>query len=516
MTESPSAASFARDAYRPRMHYTAADTWINDPNGLVYADGVYHLFYQTNPDGIDHANLSWGHAVSTDLLHWRDRPIAIRHDEHEEIYSGSVVVDEGNTSGLGPPGSSPLVAVYTSHYTDRSRYRGIQAQSLASSLDGGETWTRYAGNPVLNRGSADFRDPKVFRYRGETAEYWVMAAVEAIDPKVVFYRSDDLRTWTYLSHFEAAEPVGRSWECPDLFPLDVDGDLAWVLIVNLLLKDGDGGSAGVYFTGDFDGTSFTATGTPDWQWLDHGRDYYATVSYSNAPDGRRILLGWMNNWDYALAIPTSPWRGAMALPREVSLHADDRRLFLRQRVVTGLDPAGPAHALELHDIPEGIHRLPADCDDQPYLVEATFAAGTAAEFGLVLRHDGDEGTRIGYRALLGELVLDRTASGHAGFSPHFPVADTAPVALIDGRLQVQVYLDASSVEVFAQDGRVTITDQIFPNPSSTGLAVYAVAGTAHLISLTITPLAATPVHRDQPTAEEPSHRVQRRLPRLPL
>jgi fructan beta-fructosidase len=510
MTESPSAASYTRETYRPRMHYTAADTWINDPNGLVYADGVYHLFYQNNPHGTDHANLSWGHAVSTDLLHWRDRPVAIRHDEHEEVYSGSVVVDHGNTSGLGPPGSHPLVAVYTSHYTDRSPYRGIQAQSLAYSLDAGQTWTKYAGNPVLNRDSAHFRDPKVFRYHTETAEYWVMAAVEATDRTVVFYRSDDLKTWIYLSQFEAAEPVGRIWECPDLFPIPIDGDptnLAWVLIVNLNLNDGDGGSAGIYFTGDFDGTRFTATGSPErqwpqWQWLDHGRDYYATVSYSNAPDQRRILLGWMNNWDYAHAIPTSPWRGAMALPREVSLHHDGRRLILHQHVVAGLKPAGPPHTFGPRDIPEGTHPLPADCHDQPYLVEATFAAGTAAEFGLVLRHGASEGTQVGYHIFPGELVLDRTASGHTDFSPHFPVTDTAPVALIDGRLQVQVYLDASSVEVFAQDGRVTITDQIFPNPSSTGLAVYAIAGTAHLISLTITPLAATPVTRDQPTAEE--------------
>src|SRR4051794_18667238 len=161
MTESPSAASFPRENYRPRMHYTAADTWINDPNGLVYADGVYHLFYQNNPDGTDHANLSWGHAVSTDLLHWRDRPVAIRHDEHEEISSGSVVVDDGNTSALGQPGCTPLVAVYTSHYTDRSPHRGMQAQSLAYSLDGGDTWTKYAGNPVLSRDSGHFRDPKV-------------------------------------------------------------------------------------------------------------------------------------------------------------------------------------------------------------------------------------------------------------------------------------------------------------------------------------------------------------------
>jgi fructan beta-fructosidase len=505
MPETASAALLLRESYRPRMHYTAPASWINDPNGLVYVDGVYHLFYQTNPDGTHHANLSWGHAVSADLLHWRDRPVAIRCDEYEEVYSGSVVDDDRNTSGLGEPGTRPLVAVYTSHYTGQSPYHGIQAQSLAYSLDRGETWTKYVGNPVLNRNSSNFRDPKVFRYRGETAEYWVMAAVEAVDRKVLFYRSDDLKTWTYLSQFESPDPVGRIWECPDLFPLAVDGDptnTTWMLIINLNLHDGDGGSASIYFVGDFDGVCFTTIASPGWRWLDHGRDYYATVSFANAPDGRRILLGWMNNWDYARAIPTTPWRGAMALPREVTLHTDSDRLVLRQQVVAGLQPSGANHTVAPRDIPEGIHRLPPECPAQPCLIEATFAAGTATEFGLILRHGKDEGTPVGYHTDTGELTLDRTTSGHVDFSPHFPVKDTARVALVHDRLHLRIYLDSSSVEVFGQDGRVTITDQIFPSPSSTGLAAYAVTGTAQLISLTVTPLAATPVTRQQRTAEE--------------
>jgi fructan beta-fructosidase len=511
MTASPSVASFAVEAYRPKLHYTAADTWINDPNGLVYADGVYHLFYQNNPHGADHANLSWGHAVSADLIHWRDRPPAIRYDEHEQIYSGSVVVDGANTSGLGPPGTRPLVAVYTSAYTDRSPYPGMQAQSLAYSLDGGETWTKYTANPVLNRNSADFRDPKVFRYHGPHGDYWVMVAVEAVDRNVVLYRSDNLTQWTYLSQFAAAEPVGRIWECPDLFPMPVDGDptnTRWVLIVNLNLNDGDGGSAGIYFVGDFDGTSFTPAGIPnpppgrqpEWAWLDYGRDYYAAVSFNNAPDERRVLLGWMNNWDYAQAIPTSPWRGAMALPREVSLHNDGERLVLRHRVGAGLEPGRPPCTVGPRDIPAGVHALDAGCHDEPCLIDATFAAGTATRFGLVLRRGATEGTQIEYDTDAGELTLDRTKSGHTDFSPHFPVKDTAPVELRHGRLRLQIFLDASSVEVFAQDGRVTITDQIFPDPSSTGLAVCAANGVAQLIGLTITPLKAIPVTREQQPA----------------
>jgi fructan beta-fructosidase len=508
MIESPSVAPVALEANRPKIHYTAVDTWINDPNGLVYIDGVYHLFYQNNPDGPDHANLSWGHAISTDLLHWQDRPVALRYDEHEEVFSGSVVVDDANTSGLGGPGTRPLVAVYTSHYTDRAPHPGIQAQSLAFSLDSGQTWTKYADNPVLNRNSPDFRDPKVFRYGDPDPGYWVMVAVEAAERKVLFYRSDDLKNWDYLSQFEASDPVGRIWECPDLFPMAVDGDPAntkWVLIVNLNLQGGDGGSAGIYFIGDFDGTSFTAAGTtthepgrqPEWEWLDHGRDYYATVSFNNAPDGRRILLGWMNNWDYAHDIPASPWRGAMALPREVSLLSDGERIRLRQNVFPELEPTGTTRALGPRDIPVGIHPLHTEHDDLPCLIEATFAPGTATEFGLVLRQGNDEGTRLGYHTLTGELALDRTASGYTDFSPHFPVIDTAPVELVNGRLQLQIFLDSSSVEVFAQDGRSTITDQIFPNPSSTGLVVYSEVGTAQLITLKITPLKHTPVVRQQ-------------------
>jgi fructan beta-fructosidase len=506
VTEATSTDPASGDLYRPQLHYTAADTWINDPNGLVYTGGMYHLFYQTNPYGTDHANMSWGHAVSTDLLHWRDRPLAIWCDDDEQIYSGSAVVDESNTSGFGVPGTAPLVAIYTSAYTDTSQYPGIQAQSLAYSLDDGETWTKYKANPVLTRHSSDFRDPKVFRYNGATTAYWVMAAVEAADQKVVFYRSDDLTNWTYLSQFESSTPVGRMWECPDLFPLAVDGDptnTKWVLIVNLGLGDAEGGSAAVFFIGDFDGTCFTAAGAPnpgpgeqpEWEWLDHGRDYYATVSFNDAPDGRRILLGWMSNWAYASKLPTPDWRGAMALPREASLHSHRRRTALRQNVVLGLEPSGPTHALGRRDIPGGVHRLPIPCRNEPHLLEATFAAGSSTEFGLILRQSAGEGTAVGYDTVREELILDRTESGDVDFSPYFPVKDRAPVQLVDGRLRLKVYLDMSSVEVFAQDGLVTITDQIFPSPTSVGLSLYSVDGVAQLISLKVRPLKGTPIVR---------------------
>lgn len=494
------------------IHYTPADTWMNDPNGLVYADGLYHLFFQSNPHGTDHSNMSWGHAVSTDLLTWQDRPLAIACDDDEEVYSGSVVVDASNTSGFGARGTAPLVAIYTSHFTDRSPHRGIQAQSLAYSVDGGHTWTKYEGNPVLTRHSSDFRDPKVFRYTGEGTEYWVMVAVEAADRKVVIYRSDDLKDWTYLSDFEASTRVGRIWECPDLFPLVVDGDPAntrWALIVSLGREAAEGGSANVYFIGDFDGVTFTTTGRsepggqPEWEWLDHGRDFYAAVSFNNAPDERRIIIGWMNNWAYAAALPTSSWRGAMALPREVSLHMHQGNLALRQKVVAGLEPSGPTRALGPWDIPEGVHRLPTEDRSEAYLLEATFSGGTATEFGLILRQFGEEGTLVGYDTVRETLLLDRTRSGDVSFSPHFPISDRAAVKLVNGRLRLQVYVDTSSVEVFAQDGLVTVTNLIFPGRSSHGISVYAVGGTARLTSFEVTPLKQTPIRRDH-TRSSPS------------
>jgi sucrose-6-phosphate hydrolase SacC (GH32 family) len=505
MTDTTCPARFGEEAYRPQIHYTAAETWINDPNGLVHHEGLYHLFYQNNPQGTDHANMSWGHAVSSDLIHWRDRPVAILCDEAEQIFSGSIVVDEANTSGFGEPGSSPLVAVYTSAYAEDSPFQGLQAQSLAYSLDRGETWTKHEGNPVLDRGSRGFRDPKVFRYTGPTGPYWVMIAVEAAERRAVLYRSEDLRSWTHLSDFEAEGKLGRIWECPDLFPLAVDGDpshLKWVLIVSIDREEGEGGSAVVYFVGDFDGVTFTPRprqpDQPEWEWLDRGRDYYAAVSYNNAPDNRRILLGWMNNWDYARALPTSPWRGSMALPREVSLREDNGRHALIQRVVPGLEPAGSRRSLGLLDVPEGLHRLPLKCGAEPCLIEATFDVGSASEFGLVILQAGEEGTRLSYDVELGELTLDRRASGNKDLHPLFPSAERATTALVGNRLRLEIYIDAGSVEIFAQGGRTAFAEQIFPTPSATGISVYALGGTAQLIGLAMTPLKpASPVRERQ-------------------
>ncbi|MET3923520.1 glycoside hydrolase family 32 protein, partial [Arthrobacter sp. UYEF20] len=493
------------DAFRPALHYAPRNTWLNDPNGLIFHEGAYHLYYQNNPLDTVWGNMSWGHATSTDLLTWTEHAVAIACDAEEDIFSGSIVYDRHNTSGFGTDSAAPLVAVYTSAYKMASAYHGIQAQSLAYSLDGGYTWTKHPGNPVLNRASADFRDPKVFRYESDAGSYWVMVAVEASDFEVVFYKSHDLKDWELLSSFGPANATGGVWECPDLFPLPVDGDpdnLKWVLTVNLNPGGPNGGSAGQYFVGDFDGTTFTSATTvtsglqdPDrlseYQWLDWGRDYYAAVSFSDVPDGRRLMIGWMNNWQYANEIPTSPWRSPMSLVREVSLRSRDGSWRLVQQVAQEFTsvPAGkPPFTAGAGEIPEGTHLLDGAAGSVQR-IEATFTPGTAEEFGLIVRGNGTQGTRIGIRPTERIIVVDRRESGQTDFHEAFASIDTAPIELAANSYALTIYVDQCSVEVFAQGGQVTLAELIFPSPTSTDVSLYAAGGTATINNLRITQYA---------------------------
>jgi levanase/fructan beta-fructosidase len=493
--------------YRPKWHYAAERNWLNDPNGLVYANGVYHLFYQHNPFGDVWGNMSWGHATSTDLLHWDEQPVAIACDEQEAIFSGSAVVDTHNTSGFGVGGVPPLVAVYTSAYSPSSPLAGRQAQSLAYSTDDGATWTKYAGNPVLDRASADFRDPKVFWYDSAAGGYWVMVAVEALEHEVVLYKSADLKTWEYLSTFGPANATGGVWECPDLFELPVDGDTGntrWVLVVNLSPGGIAGGSAGQYFLGTFDGVTFRSETTvtegtqtddrrmPDYGWLDWGRDYYAAVSFNNAPDGRRLMIGWMNNWQYASSTPSQGWRSAMSLVREVRLETRGGRTMLVQAPADPFDASGTElFAAGPEPLAAGVRWLPAGASGDVLRIDAEFRPGSAGKVGLVLRA-GEAGgvqerTVLAYSSLTGELSLDRTASGNVGFHADFPSVERVPVALDgSGLLRLRILLDRCSVEVFAQDGLVTLTDQIFPAESSTAVGLLAEGDGATLVSLSVT------------------------------
>lgn len=492
---------------RPILHYTAKNTWLNDPNGLVWHQGIYHLFYQTNPFGSVWGNMSWGHATSTDLLHWTEHPVAIACDEEEDVYSGSIVVDHGNTSGFGTVADPALVAIYTSAFKEGSAHQGTQAQSLAFSTDAGMTWSKYAGNPVLGRGSAHFRDPKVFRYDGRTGSYWVMVAVEAQDQQVVLYRSANLKEWEYLSTFGPANALGAEWECPDLFPLPVDGDpdsVKWVLVVNINPGAVAGGSGGQYFVGDFDGVQFTADadslvaadagGTTDLGrclWLDWGRDYYAAVSFSSAPENRRIMIGWMNNWDYANSVPTSPWRSGMSLAREVELATVDGSPRLVQRPVLPLDGGEPIRTIqdvELHDSPL---QLPGAMPGSAQLIEAEILPGTArtVAFRLLGAAGGSAATVLSFDAVTSRLTLDRRNSGNTTFHGKFASVESAPVTLDGGVLRLRVIVDQCSVEVFAQGGRVVLSDLVFPLSGNLGAEVHAQGGTATVRKLAVTALS---------------------------
>ncbi|KRE69099.1 glycoside hydrolase family 32 protein [Arthrobacter sp. Soil762] len=500
------ATATTADTFRPALHFAARNTWLNDPNGLIFHGGVYHLYYQNNPLDNVWGNMSWGHATSPDLTTWTEHRVAIACDEQEDIFSGSIVFDRDNTSGFGTDSAPPLVAVYTSAFKSGSAHAGLQAQSLAYSRDGGYTWTKHTANPVLNRGSAEFRDPKVIKYDGGAGSYWVMVAVEATDFQVVLYKSEDLKSWELLSTFGPANATGGVWECPDLFPLPIDGDpqnLQWVLTVNLNPGGPNNGSAGQYFVGDFDGTTFTSATTvteglqnPDrlgeYQWLDWGRDYYAAVSFSDAPDNRRLMIAWMNNWEYANQIPTSPWRSPMTLAREVSLRTIDGKARLIQEAAGDFasisDPAR-TFSLAHTEIADGTHTLDGAAGSVQR-IDVTLRPGSATEFGLIVRGNGAQGTRIGIRPVEGTLVVDRRDSGQTSFHETFASIDTAPIRAIDGDYKLTIFVDRCSIEIFAQDGQVTMTELIFPAPTSTDVALYSIGGTATIDSLNVTQFCA--------------------------
>ncbi|MFI0452508.1 GH32 C-terminal domain-containing protein [Actinomadura sp. 6N118] len=798
------------ETYRPQVHYSPAQNWMNDPNGLIFHQGEYHYFYQYNPSGNTWGNMSWGHATSTDLVHWKQQPVAIPHNDDEMVYSGSVVLDRSNSTGFGTAQSPPLVAVYTSHF----KASGKQAQSLAYSRDGGLSWTRHAANPVLDIGSVNFRDPKVFWYA--PTKSWLMVVALSDQHKVSFYSSRDLKSWTHLSDFGPQNAVGGLWECPDLFPLAVDGDprkTKWVLVVNLNPGGIAGGSGAQYFTGTFNGTRFTSddhgytppsgtvladfeggdyggwsatgtafgtapatgalpdqqtvsgflgrglansflqhdsstgtltspvftvdkpylnflvgggnhphvdgagdgspppgevfadfegptwgqgwtatgdftdagpttgnlsgqigsrildtcvktcdpatgtitspsftitrkyidfliaggnhpwggdgatavnlivdgqvvktatgnnSGTMDWtswdvstlagktaqlqvvdnatggwghlmvdhlvhsdqaakprdvqttvnllvdnrvvrtatgqnsemldwtswnlkdligksaqiqivdagngdwghvladqfmtadapatngiqraHWVDYGADFYAAVTYNDAPAGKRIMHAWMNNWNYGGNIPTSPWRSAASFPRELSLKTIDGKPQLVSQPVDALASLRRGKAAKLDNTTVRSRTQTVRGGGQVLEIHTVLRQLDAKRFGINVRTGKGQLTQIGYDTTTSELYIDRTASGNVTFDATFPGVHRAPLPLDHGQLKLRIIVDASSVEVYAGQGQVTLTDQIFPDPASTGLSVFANDGSAQVKTLTAWHLAST-------------------------
>lgn len=470
-----------RTKQRPVLHFTPKQHWLNDPNGLVYFEGEYHLFYQHHPHSSIWGPMHWGHAVSKDLITWEELDIALYPDEHGTVFSGSAVVDWNNTSGFFPD-KTGMVAVYTSHLEPAATSPAVQRQSLAYSHDNGRTWSKYEGNPVLSHAEkADFRDPKVFW--SEEHGKWVM--VLATDQTITFYSSLNLREWSLESEFgEGAGSHEAVWECPDLFQLPVEGTGAskWVLLVSIGDNSGlNYGSRTQYFVGEFDGSVFTPE-HEDIRWLDYGRDNYAGVSFSDIPaaDRRRIYIGWMNNWRYANQIPSRGWRGTMTIPRELTLYEAEGRTLVRQQPVAELDRYFAAESAALPELllEPGKRRRIDSGNTAALKLELKLEQSDADEFGLILHHTADEYTELVYTAAEGTLTLRRDHSGETGFAEMF----SAPQCTegIGSLRSLTILADACSVEVFANDGEASITSLVFPAEVCSGLTFYAEGGNVRL------------------------------------
>jgi sucrose-6-phosphate hydrolase SacC (GH32 family) len=641
-------ADYYSEPFRPQFHFTPERNWMNDPNGMVFYQGEYHLFYQYNPFGDKWGHMSWGHAVSPDLVHWQHLPLALAEEGGVMIFSGSAVVDWKNSSGFGQDGKPPLVAIYTGYHTTNH----LQSQYIAYSNDRGRTWTKYAGNPVINRNSTDFRDPKVQWYA--PAKSWVMTVSLSAEHKVCFYGSDNLKDWKLLSQFGPAGATAGVWECPDLFELPIEGshEHRWVLAVNMNPGSIAGGSGGQYFIGQFDGTRFlpdpdsilqptpefvpagrvladfegqdygdwkttgdafgpgpaqgrlgdqnpvdgyrghglvnsyyhgdAATGTltsprfevtqpflnfligggsqketrmdlwvdgkrvrtasgadaerltwSSWDvheflhrqaqlqivddatggwghlnvdqimladaparpaseaalWFDYGKDYYAAVSWSDVPksDGRRLWIGWMNNWQYGGDEPTSPWRSAMSVPRQPGLRRTSEGIRLVQQPVREMERLRDRHlSFKGGDMAAANAWLAQNqIAGQQLELLVEMAPQTGGVQGVkVLQGPGCE-TVIGVDRRRGQVFVDRTKSGNVDFNPQFSGVQVAPLPGIAGNVKLHIFVDASSVEVFVNDGERVFTDLVFPSSDSRGVEFFQSESDARVRSVQV-------------------------------
>jgi fructan beta-fructosidase len=466
------AAEEYNQPYRPQFHFSPARNWTNDPCGLVYAFGLYHLFFQFNPEGDQWGHMSWGHATSADLVHWTERSVAIPEADGVMIFTGSSVVDASDTSGLcAKPGCA--VSIYTGHRPKSASTPQVQNQNLAFSNDG-RRWTKYRDNPVLDIGKSDFRDPKVFWHAA--SRKWVMVVMLPRERKAQFYGSPDLKHWRHLSDFGPSGATGGDWECPDFYELPVDGNAGntrWVLKVGLNPGHLAGGSGEQYFIGRFDGERFSNDNPPDRTlWVDYGRDCYCEFTFNNAP--KPAALGWMNNWEYAGKVPTSPWRGQMTVPRTLSLRNTPQGIRLAQTPATELE--------SLRESPFTFRGT----DIKALNTKLNGRAAKSASYDLVATIRPGEVEQIvfkvldaivGYDARARQIYVDRTHAGDTSFGPRFPSRTAAPLALDNGVVKVRILADRSSIEVFADNGLVVLTNLVYPNSAPDAISV-AVSGGA--------------------------------------
>lgn len=446
-----------RETYRPVYHHTPVYGWMNDPNGMFYKDGVYHLYFQYNPYGSMWANMTWGHSTSTDLTHWTYEGTAIVPDAWGAIFSGSCVVDKDNTAGLG---KGAVVAFYTS--AKSTPWGDVQSQSMAYSLDNGKTFIKYEHNPILTSTERDFRDPKVFWYA--PGKHWVMML--AVGQEMQIYSSGNLKDWKKESSFGAMQGAhGGVWECPDLVEVAVEGskEKKWVLICNLNPGGPFGGSAAQYFVGSFDGKKFVNESPTQTKWLDWGKDNYATVTWSNAPAGRCIALGWMSNWQYANNVPTTQYRSANTLARDLTLYRVGGELYLKSKPSPEIKKA----RAEEKKIPtfevKGNYEVASLLADNKgaYEIEMTIENKGTSKIDFSLMNEKGEKVAMYYDVVRKQFVMDRSASGIVGFSRDFPAVTVAPVRNTD-QIHLRLFIDRSSVEVFGEDGKYVMTNLVFP------------------------------------------------------
>lgn len=416
-----------REKYRPLYHHTPPYGWMNDPNGIFYKDGVWHLYFQYNPFGSQWENMNWGHSTSRDLIHWTYEGIPIQPDALGVIYSGCCVVDKDNVAGFG---KNAVIAFYTSAGTS-------QTQSIAYSLDNGKTFTKYAGNPIVTSNVPDFRDPKVFWNEDTQLWYLILAAGQQMN----IYSSKNLKDWTFESHF--GEGYGNHngvWECPDLIKMGNK----WVLLCNINPGGPYGGSATQYFVGHFDGHKFTCESAPTvTKWLDYGKDQYATVTFNNAPNGRIVAIPWMSNWQYGNHVPTLQFRSANGLPRELGLFSYQGESYI------SVKPS--PEVFEAFSNKTSTKLQPAS------YIEVTNIKGNAS---ITLKNNQNEEVVMVYDAKKGTFSMDRNQSGVSEFSSEFKAVTTSPTyGAISG---LQIFVDKSSVEVFDVDGKMAMTNIVFP------------------------------------------------------
>nr|WP_255397482.1 DUF4980 domain-containing protein [Prevotella sp. lc2012] len=415
-----------RERFRPRYHHTPLYGWMNDPNGMFYKDGVWHLYYQYNPYGSQWENMSWGHSTSRDLIHWDAQPLAIESDWLGAIFSGSAIVDKDHTTGFG---RNAVVAMYTSA-------GAAQTQSIAYSTDGGQTFTKYAGNPVITFNAPDFRDPKVFWH--EPTSKWMV--VLAVGQEVQFYSSKNLKEWKYESSFgrEYGNHDGV-WECPDMLCFGEK----WVLLLNINPGGPFGGSATQYFVGRFDGHTFTCEDNPsETKWMDYGKDHYATVTFHNAPEGRIVALPWMSNWQYANQVPTQQFRSANGLPRDLGI-----KTIGSETILTCI-PSKEVMALRGKKVKQPTEACEIVIDMK-------------SSTDIVLSNAKGEQVTMHYDVQKQEFKMDRTKSGDVSFSEAFPCETAAPT--FGSIKQLRLFIDRCSIEAFDAEGKMVMTNLVFPS-----------------------------------------------------